>query len=332
MTLVLTNMCIWPKHVLTNVFTNICSMHWKIFAHQDVHGKDAFSNSLHTWAVMVWAIQYLNLSQVRGLKTLTGKGIGTGDRNQTQINFVSPSALSIFPVHPARCEGTIGNMKTHFRVSWIEFTLQYMNSHFQFSICIFGKRHTSRYKYFLVLTCRQALICRWYWQTHRWPPVSVESKTPRFQKSRANYEPGQIIWLRCCVVIELKHWQKNSKREYFGCIGGRQDSFTNGSIKDNENLPSLQNSKRYKYYHVVSESVCDKTTWIWGHKVFIDDTKNNVQLITWKKYLESGSPSSPSCPNASVFVTHLVVCYEQLWVDVDQLTDRHSLWKLSQLI
>ena len=140
MTLVLTNMCIWPKHVLTNVFTNICSMHWKIFAHQDVHGKDAFSNSLHTWAVMVWAIQYLNLSQVRGLKTLTGKGIGTGDRNQTQINFVSPSALSIFPVHPARCEGTIGNMKTHFRVSWIEFTLQDMNSHFQFSICIFGKR------------------------------------------------------------------------------------------------------------------------------------------------------------------------------------------------
>ena len=95
-----------------------------------------------------------------GERTQTGKGIGTGNRNQTQINFVSPSALSIFPVHPARCEGTIGNMKTHFRVSWIEFTLQYMSSHFQFSIFIFDKRHTSRYKYFLVLTCRQALICR----------------------------------------------------------------------------------------------------------------------------------------------------------------------------
>ena len=95
-----------------------------------------------------------------GERTQTGKGIGTGNRNQTQINFVSPSALSIFPVHPARREGTIGNMKTHFRVSWIEFTLQYMSSHFQFSIFIFDKRHTSRYKYFLVLTCRQALICR----------------------------------------------------------------------------------------------------------------------------------------------------------------------------
>ena len=66
-----------------------------------------------------------------GERTQTGKGIGTGNRNQTQINFVSPSTLSIFPVHPARCEGTIGNMKTHFRVSWIEFTHQEMSSHFK---------------------------------------------------------------------------------------------------------------------------------------------------------------------------------------------------------
>ena len=168
----------------------------------------------------------------------------------------------------------------------------------------------------LVLTCRQALICRWYWQTHRWPPVSVESKTPRFQKSRANYEPGQIIWLRCCVVIELKHWQKNFKREYFGCIGDRQDNFTNGSIKDNENLPSLQNSKRYKYYHIrfrVSLRLLE---------CGVIRSLLMTQRTTFRWSLE----------RSILKMAHLVVCYEQLWVDVHQLTDRHSLWKLSQLI
>ena len=63
-----------------------------------------------------------------------------------QINIVSPSALSIFPVHPARREGTIGNMKTHFRVSWIEFTHQEMSSHFNIWIHTFSSPFVSLIK------------------------------------------------------------------------------------------------------------------------------------------------------------------------------------------
>ena len=157
---VLTNTCL-HQHVfrsirvlVASIFASIC---WTIFSYQDAHGKDVFSDFLHTCIVLPWARQYFSIFNERFRKYWQFR------QENEELSFhlphwaISPFILPVVKARSVICRHTSESLL-------LKDTFRYDDA--LFVVSLNGKAFT-KYK------LQRTLLYFWKPVSKQWPIIDI---------------------------------------------------------------------------------------------------------------------------------------------------------------